>query len=110
MKLATIKILYDELNADLFAGALTRPRILAKRWRSAYAQYVTPNGPTRLEFNIANIKGFSMARAVLFHEMVHQYLEEILHSNEENPHGELFWRVYTWFAIGQNIQLFEELD
>lgn len=111
MKLATIKSVYDTLNIDLFNSALTRPVILNKRWRSAYAQYVTcNNGPARLEFNVDAIKSLTMARAVTYHEMIHQYLEEILVIGEANPHGEIFWRVYTWFAIGQNIQLFEELD
>ena len=61
-----------------------------------------------MEFNPAGIKGISHARSVVYHEMIHQYLEDILDVQEDDHHGPVFWQYYTYFAtIG--IELGEEL-
>jgi len=103
MKRATLIKIYDQLNADLFNGALVRPTILCKRWYS-FGQFVNGRRHT-MEFNPAMIKGLSFARAIVYHEMIHQYIEEVLGKSEVNHHGEIFWRVYKWFAIGERIKL-----
>jgi hypothetical protein len=109
MKLLTIKLVYDELNKSHFSGALTRPRILIKRWRNAYAQYVTTHRENTLEFNLRRLK-YPQARSVIYHEMVHQYVEEILDIQEDDHHGEIFWKVYKWFAIDSDVELAQEFD
>ena len=32
--------------------------------------------------------------AIFFHEMVHQYVEEVLGIVEDDHHGEVFWKAY----------------
>jgi hypothetical protein len=75
------------------------PTILNRRWREAYGEYHTKkNGPSVLAFNLSQLEGFSHARAVVYHEMVHQYIEEFLGLDESDHHGPLFWRNYKLFA------------
>jgi hypothetical protein len=107
MKLVTIVNIYNEINANVFANVLQRPPILAKRWRDAHAQFVDGR-QRRLEFNLSGIKGMQHARSVVYHEMIHQYVEEYLHLSEDNHHGPIFWRNYKMFAPA-NITLGERL-
>lgn len=109
MKLKTLINIYDELNATVFSNLLVKPVILAKRWRDAHAQHVVrSNGPNRMEFNPSDIIGLSHARAVVYHEMVHQYVEEILDIQEEDHHGPIFWQWYI-YLIKEPIELREML-
>ena len=100
MKLKTLINIYDELNARNFGGVLVRPVILGKRWRNALGQYVvSTNAPSRMEFNPDGISGLSHARAVVYHEMVHQYVEEFLENDDcSESHGLEFWKAYRRFA------------
>ena len=99
MKLATIKYLYAELNARNFGGVLIQPVILVRRWRNALGQFVNSgNAPSRIEFNPEHLEGISHARAVIYHEMIHQYLHEFLDVEEKDDHGPIFWKHYTMFA------------
>lgn len=107
MKRVTIINIYDELNSSVFANVLKRPPIFNKRWNDAHAQYVDGNKP-RMEFNLAGLKGMQHARSVVYHEMVHQYVEEFLNVHEENHHGPIFWRNYKMFAP-KNVELGETL-
>ena len=109
MKLLTIKLIYNELNKSHFNNSLTIPMILIKRWRNAYAQHVVTNNSNRLEFNLRRLK-YPMARSVIYHEMIHQYVEEILDIQEDDHHGEIFWLIYRWFAIDSDVKLFKEVD
>lgn len=86
MKLKTLKLIRDEMARDVFPE-LSRVPVFARRWRYAYGQY---SDAGIMEFNPRNISGFEMARAVVFHELVHQYQHEIL--GEEPNHGESFKR------------------
>ena len=109
MKLLTIKNIYRQLNARNFGGVLVEPTILCRRWRNALGQFVdSGNGPSTMEFNPVHLEGLSHARAVVYHEMVHQYLHEFLQVEEENHHGPIFWKHYTMFAT-QGIELGELL-
>ena len=99
MKLNTIKQIYRALNSEIFNGLLDEPVMLCKRWRDAHAQHVVvSNGPNRLEFNLNGIKGLAHATAVVYHEMIHQYIEEILHLDEDDHHGPIFWQWYEYLA------------
>lgn len=108
MKLATLTGIYDEFNRSVFASVLDRPFIRNTRSRGEYASYVASEyyGST-IYFNAAIIAGH-WARSIVFHEMVHQYVEEFLELEEDNHHGEIFWRNYRIFAP-TNIILFEGL-
>jgi len=99
LKLVTIKSIYRALNARNFGDVLTMPTILNRRWRDAFGQYETNrNGPNLMTFCIAELEGFPHARAVVYHEMVHQYIEEFLGLDEDDHHGPIFWRNYKLFA------------
>ena len=99
MKLETVKEIYRALNTRNFGGVLIMPTILNRRWREAFGEYHTKkNGPNVMSFNTNALEGFSHARAVIYHEMVHQYIEEFLCLDEDDHHGIIFWRTYKRFA------------
>ena len=78
---------------------MVQPRILARRWKDALGQfYCGPNMESRMEFNPTHITGMGHARSVVYHEMVHQYVEEFLGLDEFNDHGKVFWNNYKKFA------------
>lgn len=107
MKLNTIKKIYDELNAQAFANVLTMPRIFATRSEDHWACYHGVEGDPRMYFNNRAIKA-DVARSLVYHEMVHQYVEEIMKADELDHHGEIFWAVYISFAP-DDVSLFEVL-
>lgn len=108
MKLRTLINIWETLNAEIFADVLDRPFIRNTRSSGEYASYLASEyyGST-LFFNAAIIKGH-WARSIVYHEMIHQYVEEFLNVSEENHHGEIFWRNYKIFAP-TNVILFEGL-
>lgn len=105
MKLRTLKNKYDELNALVFAGVLTRPRMLNTRARHLYASYSIEAFEALMHFNLKHLRG--IWEKVLYHEMIHQYVEEYLGIEEEDHHGDEFWRNYRIFNPGY--ELFVEL-
>ena len=79
MKLATIKKIYQELNAHNFGGVLDEPVILIKRWRNAIGQFETyENRQPVMCFNPEHFENLNHAKSVIFNEMIHQYVEEFL--------------------------------
>ena len=108
MKLATIKRVYDELNASQFAGLLYRPVFFGIRNNREYASYLyREDSFSVMFFNNDVIKGY-WARSIVYHEMTHQYLEEYLEVEEPDHHGPIFWKNYRKFAP-KNVLLFEGL-
>ena len=108
MKLATLTKVYDELNEAQFAGLLERPYFYGIRNNREYASYVACDPlPSIIYFHAAAIKGF-WARSIVYHEMVHQYVEEYLGYDEPEEHGPVFWKNYRKFAP-MNVILFEGL-
>ena len=99
MKLRTIVNLYDSLNTGVFADALLRPRILGIRNNREYASYVWQRTNRYIYVSLDSVKGMKMASALMFHEMVHQYVEEVLQVRETNPHGPIFWQTYLEFKV-----------
>lgn len=102
MKLQTLINIRDELVQDVFPE-LSRVPIFSRRWRNALGQY---SDAGIMEFNPRNISGFDHARAVVFHELVHQYQHEIL--GEKPNHGESFWRFQLvaqvmWLDFGKEL-------
>lgn len=109
MKRQTLINIYREFNTRNFGGVLVEPGIFALRWKDDLGQFVTStNGSNRMEFNPNNIKGIPHARAVVYHEMIHQYVEEFLGLDEVNHHGSIFWRNYKMFATN-GVELGERL-
>ena len=99
MRLNTIKRLYDDLNVTCYDSRLDRPTILRSRTRSVHAHYnYGGNMPAYMAFNPADDKGLRAMRATVYHEMVHQYLDEVLGIEEDKMHGDVFWLAYFTFA------------
>lgn len=103
MKLQTLINIYTVLNRSIFADVLEPPRFFATR-SDCHAQY-DANIPA-IEFNTREIKGIRHATAIVYHEMIHQYVEEYLGLEESDHHGPIFWRNYLLFAP-KNIELGE---
>ena len=109
MKLRTAIEMYDELNETAFAGLLYRPLFFDTRNRYTYAAYEAGiTVPSAIYVNCRMIFGW-LARSIIYHEMIHQYVEEYLGVYEDDHHGAEFWRNYRLFAP-KGIILFEELD
>lgn len=96
MKRQSFISLWRELNARNFGGVLTLPRIFASRTRFAYAIYSADDGEHGFIFYARTLK-FSDARETVYHEMIHQYMNEYLHSNRWYKHGREFRKQYTKF-------------
>lgn len=90
MKLATYKKLFDAFNAEIFGGEIPQPRISFTRNRGCYAQVWESRGILYMEINPRLIRSANMARAVIFHEMVHLLIDEYFGITEESHHGPFF--------------------
>ena len=109
MNLRTLKQIWEQLNSEVFSGVLYPPRFHRTRSRGEYASYVAGiTTQSELHFNTTAITG-KMARSIVYHEMIHQYVEEFLNVEEKNHHGELFWFYYR-ARRPANVILFEALD
>ena len=100
MKLRTIQNIYDSLNRENFGGRLERPTIRLTRHKDNHAHYQFGGNTSRtlMEFNPADTRGLQEMRATVFHEMVHQFVYEILDTVEKDDHGDVFWLTYFTFA------------
>lgn len=96
MKRKTVIKIYQELNALCFNNVLTMPAIHASRSDDMHAAYQPFVGRPVIWYNPR--MSFLLAWTVIFHEMVHQFVEEILQITEDNHHGPIFWRTYKRFA------------
>jgi len=109
MKYNTVIIAFQELNARNFGGVLRQPVIVSLRHRGHHAACVSSTN--KALYLTVNQKGFdsvSHMRSVMYHEMVHQYVEEFLGIDEELHHGPDFWRNYKMFATPE-LELGESL-
>lgn len=101
MKYQTFIRIYDTLNQTVFANLLVRPVIVFTRG-DYHAQFVNATHHygrgAYMQFNPADIKGIAHATAIIYHEMIHQYVEEYLELDEDDHHGPIFWRNYKLFA------------
>jgi hypothetical protein len=104
MKLRTLISVWEHLNSSVFAGVLTRPRFLVTRNEREYASYQWAEKESIIYFNSRHIRGFRHALAIVFHEMVHQYVEEYLGIEEEDHHGDEFWRNHRIFNPGLTME------
>jgi hypothetical protein len=103
MKLKTCINLYEVLNANIFANVLYRPKFWATRARYEYASYEAwqdihggPNLQGVIYCNLKHLNGNNLLE-IIYHEMIHQYVEEFLEVEEEDHHGEIFRRNHDLF-------------
>lgn len=99
MRLGELRNLYDRFNVVYFSSKLKRPHILIKRAKHYYG-YWYPG-----EIAISNKKNKSQIdyRDTLMHEMVHQYVTEVLKVKEAD-HGP----VWTEEALKRGVQVKHE--
>lgn len=90
MKLRTFERLWHEFNDKYFDGAMLPPKFRRTRSNDYWACYMDTDGQGTIVVNYAN--HYQMI-AIFFHEMVHQYVDEVL-GGEKHHHGELFWKTY----------------
>jgi len=109
LKLSTYKHIYRALNNTVFRGVLTMPVILFTR-ANHHAQYINVGGNLSrsvIEINPREITGFQHATAIMYHEMIHQLIEEHFELEEDDHHGPLFWKYYKLFVPSLDIELGE---
>lgn len=114
MKLATIEKIYHDLLDNVFDSCMPPARIFATRSRgvqgtmTVYTQY---ENYSELHVNLKKIKGIDSARAVVYHEMCHQYVNQYLGVIECEEHGMLWWHVSKLFRPeGMIIETAEDGD
>ena len=93
MKLATVKRLYRGLNEKNFGGVLFEPVIRFSRTTRLDGFYEPP----LMAFNLKDTKGYYAVRELIYHEMVHQYVDEFLGVEDTNHHGVIFKQTYNKF-------------
>jgi hypothetical protein len=97
VKLRTLINVWGQLNAEVFAGVLYPPCFYSTRSRNNFAGYAAGiDCESDMYFNLKHILG-RLARSTVYHEMIHQYVEEYLGIEEENDHGPIFLKQYDKF-------------
>ena len=91
MKHKTIVRIWTILNITNFGNALERPVIRFSRNKRHDGSY---NGRV-MWFNLADTKGFADVIELVYHEMVHQYIYDVL--DLEHDHCEIFRHNYWKF-------------
>lgn len=110
MKLATIKKEFDRINAEYFKGDLSIPRICNTRSRSTYGQTWADRRNVVMEFNLRAIPEMQVSiDELIFHEMIHQFIDHELELEDDGHHGT--WFRYFHSVVGRgHFSYFEELD
>jgi predicted SprT family Zn-dependent metalloprotease len=91
MKFKTVVRIWEILNITNFGASLERPVIKFNRSRRHDGSY---DGNT-MRFNLADTKGFAAVVELVYHEMVHQYIYDVL--DIEHDHGPVFQEHYRKF-------------
>ena len=80
MKLVTLRALWDIYNRDYFASSLHPIPILLTRARAYWGKYEYHESGARTAIYISGVKNKSLHdfEDSLKHEMIHQYLREVL--------------------------------
>ena len=87
----TFERLWHHFNDEYFGGAMFQPKFRRTRSKDYWACYEAAEDQGIITLNYEN---HYEIEAIFFHEMVHQYVEEVLGVDEENHHGEVFWKTY----------------
>jgi hypothetical protein len=98
MKHRTAKAVYETLNARNFGGVLEMPAILFTRNTRVHGEQNTGF----IKLNFTDIRGMSAKVETIYHEMVHQYIDEYLDIDlwETDYHGSKFIKQYNKFSFG----------
>ena len=101
MKFKTAIKVYKELNEKIFDNVLFIPLFATTRRRYEYASYEAWEveywyKPSLIRLNLKNLNASNIVETI-YHEMIHQYIEEFLNLTEEDHHGEIFQRNYNLF-------------
>lgn len=96
MRLLTVKKIYDRLNKKNFGGVLKRPMIKFSRSNDNHGFYAGHY----MAFNLVDVKGWKAVTELVYHEMIHQYIDEYLNIKCEDDHGKEFKKQYNKFCFG----------
>lgn len=91
MRLRTFEKLWHKFNDEYFGGAMYAPNLRSTRSNDYWACYMDTDGQGTI---VVNRKSHRNMVAIFFHEMVHQYVEEVLGIVEDDHHGSVFWKAY----------------
>jgi hypothetical protein len=88
---------WDYMNDLLFNGEMARPKIVV--WAKLHMvvkgkRYDLRGAYDPKKHQIWLLHGDKDSLETMFHEMIHQYLAEVL-GESETAHGALFWEVYN---------------
>ena len=93
MKFKTLIKIYDQLNEKNFGGVLSRPVIRFNRTKNIDGFWCEG----KMGFNLSDTKGFFKVTELVYHEMVHQYIDEFLKLELQDDHGKEFKKCYRKF-------------
>jgi len=96
LKLETVKRIYKKLNTRNFGGVLTEPKFFFSRMRDDHAKY----DGIAMHFNLADTKGYIAVTELIYHEIIHQYIDEFLGFTNYDDHGKEFKKQYNKFSFG----------
>jgi len=96
MNLRTFKNIWEQLNNEVFSGLLFPPRFYRTRSNYSYATYVAGIDCESDMYYHRDIPG-RLGRSTVYHEMIHQYVEEFLGLDEVDHHGPIFLKQYNKF-------------
>ena len=96
MKLATVINIYRKLNDRNFGGVLEQPVIGFTRSSVHHAYFDRAS----IRVNLIDTKGIDAVTELVYHEMVHQYIDEFLGIKIKDDHGKEFKRQYNKFSFG----------
>ena len=109
MKWKTLVKTWHDLNRQIFDGQLTVPHFsyTQSNWRDG-GFTIDNRGRPHMDFSPLDLRGISQARALIYHEMIHQFLDFEMGIDEGAHHGPLFWYYYKIFATGKKLNFRKE--
>ena len=102
---------WHTFNNDLFGGGLTLPVLVLEETTSRLGHWRRRDRTIGLSLPLIRTKPWPMVRAVLKHEMAHQYVDEVLGVLDSEPaHGPAFARVCADLQIDARASGFPDDD
>jgi hypothetical protein len=90
---------WREINANHFRGRLRPPVLELSEVGSRLGQWNAATRTLSVDRTLAFEKPWSVVREVLKHEIAHQFVDEVLHVNDQTAHGPAFESVCERFGI-----------
>ena len=98
IKLLSVKRAYFKLNSLNFGGVLEQPKFGFSKMRSMDGYY--DHDTNMMRFNLVDTKGLDALTELVYHEMIHQYIDQFLELEVSDDHGKEFKKQYNKFCFG----------